>query len=239
LETNGLPHEGQAPFHLLFRSALEGKVCPGSDRGKETTYVLFDDWLGKPQPLPHQDALAKLSLRYLETYAPAGPQDLASWSGLALGEVRKAWELIADQVIQVEAAGGVAWMLKSHLSWLDKPSDPTPCVRLLPRFDTYLLGYASRDLALDPVYARRVHPGGGIIHPVLLVDGRVLGTWKIQRRSARREIRLEPFERLAGELLPLIEAEVEDVGRFLNEHVSCAIISPMIQSAARKKAAGA
>jgi hypothetical protein len=219
LKENDLPSEGQAPVHLLYRAALEGMLCAGPNRGKEPTYVLWESWLGKPQPRPRQEALAELARRYLQAYAPAGPEDLAGWSGLKLGEARQAWGLIAGQLVEVEAAGKPAWLLKSQLSWLEETlaegDETAPQVSLLPRFDTYLLGYASRELAVDPAYARRIHPGGGIINAALLVDGQALGIWKVQRRRGRLEVQVEPFAPLAQALLPGVAAEAADVGRFL------------------------
>jgi DNA glycosylase AlkZ-like len=219
LKENNLPSEGQAPVHLLYRAALEGMLLSGPNQGKEPTFVLWESWLGKPQPRPHQEALAELARRYLQAYAPAGPQDLASWSGLKPSEARQAWELIAGQLVQVEAAEKQAWLLKSQRAWLEEVlaegSETAAQVRLLPRFDTYLLGYASRNLAVDPAYARRIHPGGGILNAALLVDGQALGTWRIQRRRGGLEVQVEPFEPLAPAWLPALEAEVADVGRFL------------------------
>ena len=219
LKEEGLPSEGQAPVHLLYRAALEGMLCAGPNRGKEPTYVAWESWLGKPQAQPRQEALAELARRYLQAYAPAGPEDLASWSGLKLGEARQAWQLISGESLQVEAAGKPAWLLKSQMPGLEEVraegSKTTAHVRLLPRFDTYLLGHTSRNLTVDPAYARRIHPGGGILNAALLVDGQARGTWKIQRRRGRLEIQVEPFESLTEELLPLIEAEASDVGRFL------------------------
>jgi hypothetical protein len=223
LKENHLPYEGQATVHLLFRAALEGILCMGPDRDQRQTYVLVEDWVGKLNPLPRPEDLARLAQRYLEAYAPASPDDLASWSGIKLSDARLAWQLIADQIIQVDAAGNSAWLLKSRMDWLAEGDNFSPSVRLLPRFDTYLLGYARRDLVVDPNFARRVHPGGGIIHPVVLVDGRALGTWVMKRRKNFLEIILYPFESLPDELNPLIEAEVADIGRFLGEE---AIWSP-------------
>ncbi len=230
LKEEGLPSEGQAPVHLLYRAALEGMLCAGPNRGKEPTYVAWESWLGKPRPRPRQEALAELARRYLQAYAPAGPEDLASWSGLKLGEARQAWQLNAGQLVEVEAAGSPAWLLKSQLPWLEEleaGDDTPPQVRLTPRFDTYLLGYASRELAVEAAHARRIHPGGGIINAALLVDGQAQGTWKIQRQRGRLEVQVEPFEDLAEELLPGIEAEAADVGRFLGEEAVLIVKPPL------------
>jgi hypothetical protein len=87
-------------------------------------------------------------------------------------------------------------------------------VRLLPRFDVYLLGYHNRDFALPRQHAKRVNAGGGILHPTVLVDGRVVGTWKSKLKKNSLEVVVEPFEALASEMAQGLEAEVADLGRF-------------------------
>jgi hypothetical protein len=92
-------------------------------------------------------------------------------------------------------------------------------VRLLPAFDTYLLGYRDRELAVAAPYAGRVNAGGGIIHPVVLDRGRAVGTWKLRRSAGRPAgkpaISVEPFETLPASLQPAIDDEIADLARFL------------------------
>jgi hypothetical protein len=95
--------------------------------------------------------------------------------------------------------------------------------RLLPRFDTYLLGYRGRDLALTPEHATRIMPGGGILHAAVLVDGRVAGRWQLKRTKRSAEVTIEPFEALPSDVTPLLEAEVEDIGRFLGRQASMTV----------------
>lgn len=213
----GLPSEGQAPVHMLYRAALEARICQGPDRGKEATYVRFEDWAGPEQPLPRGQALKELARRYLTAYAPARAEDLAAWSGLKIGEARLAWELLQDQMTRVDAGGETLWLLEDQAGWLEETAPDAPVVRMLPRYDTYLLGYASREWMLDPAFARRVNAGGGILHPVLLVDGRVRGIWKTWRKKNQVSVTVEPFEALEEEAWEGIEAEVGDIGRFLGE----------------------
>jgi uncharacterized protein YcaQ len=215
----GIRLEGQAAPHLISRAALEGIVCLGPDRGTKPTYVLIDDWLdggdGRTPSLSRDEACTELAHRYLAAYSPAEPDDLAAWSGLSMGEIRAAWKSIADHLIDVEVAGRPAWMPKTHLAWLDEFSAHASVVRLLSAFDTYLLGYHSRDLVVLPQYARRINAGGGMVHPTLIVDGRAIGTWKIQRQKSSLHVVLEPFEELDSEIQPGLEAEVLDIARFL------------------------
>jgi hypothetical protein len=218
LATHGIHLEGQARPHLLFRTALEGMICLGPDRGADPTYVLLDDWVGQErrgQPLSEDEAFAELTRRYLSAYGPATPEDQAAWSGLPMSKTRAAWQPIADQLMEVEVADSPAWMLKTRTAWLDELSTNSPIVRLLPRFDIYLLGYRNRDLAVPPRYAKRINAGGGIVHPTLLADGRVLGTWKSKRMKNHLDVLVEPFDQLAPAVYAGLEVEVADLARFL------------------------
>ena len=86
-------------------------------------------------------------------------------------------------------------------------------MRLLGSFDPYLLGYAGREHAVAPEHARRVWPGGGWIHPVVLVDGMAAGTWRLDGGALRVEA-FGPIPR-AG-----LEAEAQDVARFLGRDIA-------------------
>ena len=54
-------------------------------------------------------------------------------------------------------------------------------MRLLPRFDGWLLGHRDRSLIMRPEHDRAVRPGGGILAATLVVNGRIEGTWKLER----------------------------------------------------------
>jgi hypothetical protein len=215
LATRGIHLEGQARPHFLARAALEGLICIGPDRGAEPAYVLLSDWVDLGPPLPEVEALAELARRYLGAYGPATAADLAAWSGLPAGKVRVAWQEIEPRLIEVEAGGYPARMLESCAPWLDAPPPHGPVVNLLPRFDTYLLGYRNRDLAVPPRYAKRVNAGGGIVHPTLLADGLAVGIWKSRLVKNHVDVLVEPFGELAPEVRPGLDAEVADIGRFL------------------------
>ncbi|MGH2368142.1 MAG: winged helix DNA-binding domain-containing protein, partial [Chloroflexota bacterium] len=229
LGARGIRLEGQAAPHLLGYAALQSVICLGPDRGSKPTYVLLSDWADRGDAKPRQAALGSLARRYVGAYGPAGPDDLVAWSGLPAGEARAAWKSIADELLEVEASGRPAWMLKTRTAWLDDLSWPaarTPLVRLLPSFDTYLLGYRGRDLIVAPPYAKRIHPGGGILHPTLLVDGRAAGTWRSARRRGSLEVVVEPFDALPPDVHAGLDAEVADMGRFLGIATTWSLAAP-------------
>ena len=237
LASHDIHLEGQARPHFLSRAALEGIICFGLDRGTEPTYVLLSDWFDQNDighSLPEDAAYKELTRRYLHAYGPATPEDSASWSGLPLSKIRAAWQHLADELLEVNMGGyylspgeGASWMLKTQSAWLDEPPPPAPVVRLLPRYDVYLLGYQNRDLAVPRQYAKRINAGGGIVHPALLVDGQVVGTWKSQRQKNHLDVRIEPFSSLAPEVQAGLEAEVADIGRFLGVQAKLQMMPPM------------
>ena len=219
LEAHGIQAAGQRLPHLIFYIAMQADVCHGPDKNGEPTFVLAQDWISPSQPLSRGIALSELARRYLAAFAPAAAQDLAAWSGASFSDARLGLTQIADETIQVEAAGQQAYMLKSQVDWLDEiPAESTDLhiVRLLPWFDTYLMGYASRDLVVDPSNWKRINAGGGMLHPTLLIDGRLAGVWSKKQRRDTLLINLEPFESLSADLRPYLDTEAEDIARFLS-----------------------
>ncbi len=204
----------QAPAHLLFHAARQGLICRGPDRtDDEPTYVLLERWVGKQSRLPTEAAAAELARRYVRAYGPVGVADFRYWAGVPSALARRGLELVADEFEEVSAGGARAWVEPS--ARLESLEHDEACVRLLPRYDAYLLGYRSRELALDARFARRIQAGGGIIHPSVMVDGRVVGTWRQQPRRTHLVVEVEAFERLDRRVTLELGKEVTDLGRFL------------------------
>ena len=193
----------QIHTHAVVHASCLGLICRGPDRGRDATFVRLDDWLPGSETGPEgDDALAELARRYFTAFSPATAADFTTWSGLAS---RRAIELIGDELQAVDVDGRPGYRLGEV--------EPAWGVRLLPGFDNYVLGYRERAVLLAPELHRNVYDGG-VIRPTVLVDGRVVGHWAVDR--ARRRLKLTPFERWPKKTQLGVEAEVADVGRFLD-----------------------
>jgi Winged helix DNA-binding domain len=136
-----------------------------------------------PGPLPDRaDALRELARRYGAAHAPAAAEDFAAWSGLPAADVRAAWS--SDPEVGDEPARGP--------------------IALLPAFDEWLFGWASRDFTLPPGHAAKALRGG-IIRAVAIDDGRIFATW----RRKGKAIVAEPFERLTKAQASFFSAQNE------------------------------
>jgi len=209
----------QAPIHLIGLAGLLGIVCLGPDRDGESTYVLLDDWVAKA-PMPSREtALSELARRYFTAYGPATVADLSSWSGLPMSEARCAVGGASAGLTEVTINGqaGFASTERLRSTSLRGKAD----VRLLPAFDTYLLGYRRRDLAVPPPLQHRLQRGGGWLHPAVVVDGRAGGAWSLRKSSGRAaQVIVEPFDSLSAPLRSGIGAELADIGRFLGLRIA-------------------
>ncbi|WP_336360947.1 winged helix DNA-binding domain-containing protein [Haladaptatus sp. ZSTT2] len=208
---------GQAPFHLILRAALQGLVCKVAPVDGAEAYGLLSEWVGIREFPKREASLRTLARRYLSAYQPASLADFASWSKLPMADVRAAWAAIEDERTVVNDGGDRIEMLAGDVPNQDDIQESS--LRLLPRFDTYLLGYASREFAVSPAKESNIWPGGGMIQPTVIHDGRAIATWKLDRSKRQTEVIFVPFDEFLADWHATLDAEVEDIGRFLDEDV--------------------
>ena len=209
----------QAPIHLIGLAALEGILCLGPDRDDgESTYVLLDDWVAQDRLPSREAALSELARRYVGAFGPATVEDLSTWSGLPIDDARSAIIGASASLVEVRLQGQPGVLLKERLT-LEEKLHKTD-IRLLPAFDTYLLAYRRRDLAVPQPLQRRLQRGGGWLHPAVVVNGRAVAAWSL-RKSGRRggQVTVEHFGPIGPTVRAGIEMEVDDIGRFLDLHL--------------------
>ena len=218
-----LDPQTQAPIHLIGLAALQGILCLGPDRDDgDATYVLMDDWVPRRPTRSRESALTELGRRYFAAYGPATVEDLSAWSGLSMTDARSAVRGARAGLADVMIRGRPGFLLKQLLKLDAKPRNTD--VRLLPAFDTYLLGYRRRDLAVPMPLRRRLQRGGGWLHPAVLVNGRAVAAWSLRKSGARGgQLLVEPSEPLRRTVRAGIEAEVAEIGRFLEQRLAVEI----------------
>ena len=210
--------KAQAPIHLIRLAALQGILCLGPDRDDgESTYVLLDSWVRPAPRRSRETALAELARRYFAAYGPASVEDLVAWSGVPLTEARSAVSGAKAGLTEVTIQGRPGFVLKQRLRPEVAPANAD--VRLLPTFDTYLLGYRRRDLAVPLPLQRRLQRGGGWLHPAVVVNGRAVAAWTLRRSGGRGQVVVEASAPIHVAVRAGIEAEVADISRFLNMKV--------------------
>lgn len=204
----GVPVGGQAMVHVLYLASLRGVVVRGPVVGRDHSYVLVRDWLGRaPARVDRDAALAELARRYLRGHAPASDRDLARWAGLPLRDVRRGLALISNELD--ERVDGLLDLADRRR--LDGgPAAQLPPPRLLGAFDPVLLGWVSREPLLGR-HEQSLVTDNGLFRPFAMVAGRAVATWTLRGK----DITLVPFGRLSTAHRAALDVDAADVVRFL------------------------
>jgi len=177
--------------------------------------VLLEEWVPRPIDLAGDEALATLALRYFGGHGPATLHDFAWWSGLRIGEARRAIEAAGPGLVEERFGEASTWVAA------DAGPAPrrarSPAAALLPPWDEFLVAYRDRTAPTRGLPAELANPMRYLGKPVLLVDGQVRGTWRRETRRAAVRVTLEPWspldERERRALAPAVARYGEFLGR--------------------------
>jgi hypothetical protein len=179
LEGAGVSTAKQRGYHTLVALSIRSIICQGPvvprDGGptREQHWVLLEEWA--PDQVWPDDPLAEFFFRFIASHGPAGARDFAWWTGLPLGVSREAAERATDRLVvvadepepQYVAAGSAPRRVPS-----------APSVVALPPFEEYYLSYVDRTVPCAPEFLKKIGPAmNGIVHPIIVVDGEVVGRW--------------------------------------------------------------
>ncbi|TLZ73126.1 MAG: winged helix DNA-binding domain-containing protein [Methanobacteriota archaeon] len=202
--------------YLVFLACYRGIACAGPPQGNEATFVRPDVWLKKWRDLPVEEAETELLRRYLCGYGPATVKDFFAWARMTLTAARAIWARLVGELAPVRVEGEAAWLLRKDLTALRRADAKRPNVRLLPYFDSFLMGHDARGHLIDSKHYKRVYLPAGWIAPVVLVDGRVAGVWSYARKGGTLRIEAAAFHPLPTSVREAVEAEAADVARFFD-----------------------
>jgi hypothetical protein len=157
----------------------------------KVSHTSLESWLGKPLNLDYSSD--EMLLRYLAAFGPASIKDIQVWSGLTRMNV--VIERLRPQLRTFHDEQG-----KLLFDLIDAPlPDPDTIAppRFLAEFDNMLLSYEDRTRILSEINRKRLFTLNGLIRAVLLVDGFVCGTWKIERQHNNATLIIELYEPLS------------------------------------------
>ncbi|SEF50382.1 Winged helix DNA-binding domain-containing protein [Thermomonospora echinospora] len=157
----------------------------GTWRSDLYPYARWTDWLGAPvEDMDPAAARAEVARRYLRAYGPATAEDLKWWTGWTKRDTLPALAALGEEATPVSLDGTDAWALTDELDALTatSPGDGRG-VRLLPVWDSYFMGYATKPAGRARQVREedypRVYDKIGNATSVVVRDGMAAGVWEL------------------------------------------------------------
>jgi Winged helix DNA-binding domain len=199
---------------VLKPVARQGLLCFGPNRGRSVTFVGPKQWLGSWRDVDPDTALTEIARRYLRAYGPATKSDFTRWWGSWSGVGNRAWAGLGGDVAPVSIDGQRADVLASDVERIRK-QQTGGSVQLLPPFDPYVMGHSSRDHIVEAANLSKVSRTAGWISAVVLVDGRVAGTWTNETVRGTLRMKVDPFQRLTSKTIAGVRGRAESLAQTL------------------------
>jgi hypothetical protein len=217
-ERAGVSMEGNRFYHILVRAETEELLFGDAPDDGQPVYAVLDGRIPPLEGFNREEACARLARAYFSTRGPAAPKDFSWWSGLALGEARRAMEACAPELAPVKATG--LWAFAAA-------APPRPQgVLLLPAFDEILISYADRSAVLSDAAAAAAVSSNGVFRPVILSAGKVIGTWT--RSTGPRTVAVEArlFARPGSSVRRGIEGAAGRFAAFVDRGLELSVTGP-------------
>lgn len=234
LARGGIPASGRRLAYLVMHEELDGILCSGPRRGRQSTYALLAQRAPSARALPRDEALPTLLRRYLAGHAPATVHDFAWWSGLTIGDARLAAAALGSEVewLDAEADAHVPerYMALAGTAGLAQPSR-APRAWLLPAYDEYLVAYRHRRIVAGDI------PPMQALDCSVVIDGVRVGRWKRTTGTASLDVRLT--RPLPASARRLIERAAREYAAFVGLDLTLSMQAPRPEPRRQPSPAGA
>jgi hypothetical protein len=185
-------------------------------KSTQHAYFLFDDYYPDLDlsAFDEEEARKIIVRQYLLSFGPVSEKDIFWWTGFPRSQVREILESLGDEVSSVEIP---EWNGSHFVHSSDRERllllrvHENPVVNLLPRLDSYMMGYKDRKRYLHPRYDKMVFDRSGNATSVILVDGQVAGIWDWEEPL----VKIFYLKGLGDDIRKRIYAKAQETGKFI------------------------
>ncbi|HQA79353.1 MAG: hypothetical protein BWY93_00208 [Euryarchaeota archaeon ADurb.BinA087] len=211
----GIVTDVQRLAHIIMQAELEGLICSGPMQGRQHTYALVDERVRESRALTREQSLAELACRYFGSHGPAQLRDFSWWSGLSSRDAEAGLDSIREELERTLIDGKPYWSPPEDGEVIPDP----PVALLLSMYDEYTIAYTDRSAISDAREIERMIVKGNAMTAVIVLYGKVAGTWKKRVKKDSIEVLLNPFRELNDEEQEAVEREVQRYGEFFGRWV--------------------
>ncbi|MFN8258538.1 MAG: winged helix DNA-binding domain-containing protein [Bacteroidales bacterium] len=201
--------------HLLMEAELDQLICSGPLKNNKPSYALLTERVSHIKRLSKDESLAKLAKRYFTSRGPATLMDFVWWSGLSVAEARQALEFVKKYLISDTVGAEEYWFSNIAPEKIFRQNS----IHLLPAFDEFLIAYRDRSASINQQDNPKAISNNGIFWPILVINGKVAGSWKRTIKKERLLVEIKSFSKIQNVQKPGIEKEAHKLGNFLEKEV--------------------
>jgi hypothetical protein len=212
---------------ILKREILKlshlGLICHERPTGswyhfKENRFTTVEDWSSGREidSIDEKEAREKFLIKYLHGYGPAKIHDFAYLSGFKVKESKDILRRVQDKLekVKIKDCKGTFWILKEDIdAMVNIDSTEELPIHFLPEFDSYLMGHKDKTHFLDEKYKKKVFLPLADVAPVILQNGRVIGTWNYKFKD--NSLTISNFDKLDKETNEKIENKANQLKQFI------------------------
>lgn len=195
---------------LLSFAELEELIVNGELDGNRQTFTLLEEWVPRTTALSREESLGRLARKYFSSHGPATLPDFTWWSGLSITECRQAMEMIRPDFTQEKINERECWMPNNLCT---PPVDHDSALLLAP-FDEFVVSYKDRSDMIEETHYGKVMTKNGIFSPTIMLNGKIIGSWKKSMKKNIPQITLTFFEKVPKKTICVFQPEIERLEKF-------------------------
>ena len=223
LQDEGFAATGFGLAYLIMHAEISGILASGTPvrspgGALKQTYALFDERVpaGPAIPPARTEALGELVRRYFTSRGPATVKDCADWSGLTMADVRLGLQqpvAAAPETLETSVIDGVVHYFDAGTGGAGATPATGPRVDLIQCYDEYVMGYSATRHYLGG--SAPAFPVAGAPMHVVLLDGRMAGSWRHTLFAGRCELDIRLFAAADPAMEEAVQDAVDRYGAFL------------------------
>ena len=229
--SSNMDAERLAASRVLEALAARGDIVFATKKGREQGYAHRERWF---QRLPWSvaspdDACRAATRRFMQAFGPVSVDDLSYHMGANKADVRRWMQGMMSEVLHVECEGFAPMMLLEDDQDLLLEAHPPPALRMLPAYDTVLMGHKDKRWLLhDPDEYGQVWKRAAVVSAVILNEGLIVGTWTQKKRTKHVRVELHPLSGWRAEMWADAQKEALRYAQHLELELEDVQVRPLV-----------